>query len=359
MNTNPARRITIRDVAAEAGVAISTVSAALSGDGRVKEETRERVAAVAKRLDYRPNKAAAMLSSREYRDPRTVAAVPVAMLTAMKEGDRHAGMDTVEGAKRRAEELGYAFRHVELGGERSVRALGRNLYARGVEGIIVGRMWRESPRTREIPWENCSVVYCGRDHAAELRAHGVEHDIFESTLRMFREATARGYKRVGFCLREHEPRLLDDDARLGAVLAGQAALPAGRRVAPYRGAAGATGREEMRRVMAWVEKTRPDAIVGFHHGDYWLLKDGGVKIPEEVGYADLHATAPGSGPGEAWISGIEQDRRRIGAAAMDLLDQQIRYRHRGLTAAPLSMLTYSVFHDGATLPRREGGGRKG
>lgn len=43
-------RVTLRDVAREAGISIGTVSMALSRDPRVAESTRERVAAAAVRL---------------------------------------------------------------------------------------------------------------------------------------------------------------------------------------------------------------------------------------------------------------------------------------------------------------------
>jgi LacI family transcriptional regulator len=46
---------TIRDVAAAAGVSIGTVSKALSGGGRMREETREKIRAAAGRLGFRPN----------------------------------------------------------------------------------------------------------------------------------------------------------------------------------------------------------------------------------------------------------------------------------------------------------------
>jgi DNA-binding LacI/PurR family transcriptional regulator len=49
------RAVTLEDVAREAGVAVSTVSRALSRPERVSARTREHVQAVARRLDYRPN----------------------------------------------------------------------------------------------------------------------------------------------------------------------------------------------------------------------------------------------------------------------------------------------------------------
>ncbi len=48
-------KIGIKDVAAEAGVSITTVSHALNGKGRLPVKTRERVRKAADRLGYRPN----------------------------------------------------------------------------------------------------------------------------------------------------------------------------------------------------------------------------------------------------------------------------------------------------------------
>ena len=57
------RRASIKDVAREAGVSVTTVSHALNGKGRLSDATRERVASVAERLGYRANPAARNLVS--------------------------------------------------------------------------------------------------------------------------------------------------------------------------------------------------------------------------------------------------------------------------------------------------------
>jgi len=56
-------RVSIRDVAREAGVSVTTVSHALNGKGRLHPDTRQRVREVADRLGYRPNPAARSLVS--------------------------------------------------------------------------------------------------------------------------------------------------------------------------------------------------------------------------------------------------------------------------------------------------------
>ncbi len=61
------RRVTIRDVAVEAGVSIGTASKALNGQGKLRAETRERVAEAAQRLGFAPNTLAqALLAGRSF-----------------------------------------------------------------------------------------------------------------------------------------------------------------------------------------------------------------------------------------------------------------------------------------------------
>ena len=60
-----ARRSTIRDVAESAGVSVGTASKALNGQGKLRAETRERVAEVAQRLGFAPNTLAQALLDRK------------------------------------------------------------------------------------------------------------------------------------------------------------------------------------------------------------------------------------------------------------------------------------------------------
>lgn len=57
------RRVSIRDVAREAGVSVTTVSHALNNKGRLSPETRRKVHEIAEHLGYRPNPAARSLVS--------------------------------------------------------------------------------------------------------------------------------------------------------------------------------------------------------------------------------------------------------------------------------------------------------
>ena len=57
--------IKLKDIAEEAGVALSTVSATLNGTGRVSAKRREEITALADKMGYRPNLAAKLLRDSE------------------------------------------------------------------------------------------------------------------------------------------------------------------------------------------------------------------------------------------------------------------------------------------------------
>lgn len=71
-------QITIRDVAARAGVNPSTVSRVLTANRRISEETRNRVLKVIAELDYHPNVIGRNLASRDTRTIGLMIARPVA-----------------------------------------------------------------------------------------------------------------------------------------------------------------------------------------------------------------------------------------------------------------------------------------
>ncbi len=54
-NTSSRKRVRMRDVAARAGVSVSTVSLVLSGDIRIPEDTTRKVLQTVKAMEYRPN----------------------------------------------------------------------------------------------------------------------------------------------------------------------------------------------------------------------------------------------------------------------------------------------------------------
>ncbi|MBN1641849.1 MAG: LacI family DNA-binding transcriptional regulator [Anaerolineae bacterium] len=62
------RRVTIKDVAQEAGVSPQTVSRAINDKGEISPQTRGRILRIAERLGYRPNSVARSLATRRTRN---------------------------------------------------------------------------------------------------------------------------------------------------------------------------------------------------------------------------------------------------------------------------------------------------
>ena len=57
---------TLKDVAKETGLTVSTVSRVLNNRGYISEETRKKVYEAMKKLNYRPNEVARSLSDDEH-----------------------------------------------------------------------------------------------------------------------------------------------------------------------------------------------------------------------------------------------------------------------------------------------------
>ena len=134
------RRITIRDIAREAGVSTQTVSRVINDHPDVSRDTRLRVAAIVGRLSYHPNELARSLVHQR---SRTLGVV-TANLRQVGPGR------TLNGIASRAEELGYGILLKELPrcAVDDMRPILRFLSTRQVDGIL----WAapEVSRNREL-----------------------------------------------------------------------------------------------------------------------------------------------------------------------------------------------------------------
>jgi LacI family transcriptional regulator len=122
------KKITIRDVAAAAGVSHQTVSRVLNDHPDVADETRQRVLQVIEELDYRPSAIARSLTQQRSHT--------LAVVTA---GLDYAGPSrTLSGITEQAERMGYALLLKELArfDAQDLQPLLKALIARQIEGLI-------------------------------------------------------------------------------------------------------------------------------------------------------------------------------------------------------------------------------
>jgi LacI family transcriptional regulator len=134
------QKVTIRDVAAAAGVSHQTVSRVINNRPDVAEETRRRVWQVIKELNYQPSDIARSLIRRR--------SDTLGVVTA---GLNYFGPSrTLNGITRQAEEMGYTLLLKELPGfyAHDVQPILNSLLARQVDGII----WAVSEVGNNLDW---------------------------------------------------------------------------------------------------------------------------------------------------------------------------------------------------------------
>lgn len=128
-------RVGIRDVAAAAGVSLTTVSHALSGARAIKPETRERVLEIAERLGYSPD-----LRARGMRSSRTFT---IGLLSDTIAVTPYAGR-LISGAQDAAAEHQSVVLAIDSTGDAQRELTGiRTLMDHRVDGLVYAKMWHQ------------------------------------------------------------------------------------------------------------------------------------------------------------------------------------------------------------------------
>jgi LacI family transcriptional regulator/LacI family repressor for deo operon, udp, cdd, tsx, nupC, and nupG len=130
----PAKRTTITDVAAHAGVSKATVSAVLNASGAVRGATRERVLAAVEALDYRPGAGAGAAAPRDAHARRATRSLGL----LIKEADNPYYAGVVAGARAVADARGYTLLVASSEGDYAAeRRAVELLHGKEVDGLLV------------------------------------------------------------------------------------------------------------------------------------------------------------------------------------------------------------------------------
>lgn len=335
--------VTIRDVAREARVSVGTASMALAGHGAVKEQTRALVRDAARRLDYHRCVAAATLASRSHRRAGAVDHAPVAYLYWMPEGwhpEKHYEIG-IEAARKRLDELGYGFIGHNLAAEADPAALARVLYSRGARGAILGAV-HGPVMDCGFDWTLFPVVACERFsrlwHGHVVRA--VHQTMAGFLAGRFLEM---GCRRIAYCAGTHRPPREDDLAASGGAWSAVQYSQARVSFHLFPGTI-----KEIEAKKRFVRRIRPDAVIGFSAGDAVLAEACGLPASR---FACLRL-APGAEVGQG-PAGFVEPYEELAGHAVDLLDQQIRFRRPSVVACPVQIVVRPRFHPG---PARESAG---
>jgi len=334
-NLEETPRVTLREVAREAGVNVSTASRALHRDPRISQATQSRVASVAAKIGYRADPLLSRFAAQRWRSGNPQGQPNLAFIDFF---EKNAGIRTSmkEGALTRATQLGYNLDIVTVRDFKSPRQLDRLLKARGIQGILLAGL---DPAVIPIlDWKKFSIVQIAFENDSPF--HTVYYDVFAMMRWLWNVVRKRGYRRIGVSMLLHKPLIADDDLRLAAI-EWMRHQEGGRDVPPHLYTQGYNSWDEMPK---WAKRWKPDAIIGFNGAEALSLQAAGIQIPRDVGFVCT------VGVESEGISGVEWSNHHISILSVDVLDSLIRTNERGIPRFKLGHLISPVWIEGNTLP---------
>lgn len=342
----PAPRVTQKEVARIAGVSHVTVSLALRGRPEIPTATRERIEAIARDLGYSPDPMLGALSA--YRRTQR----PPAFQSNLAWINNHPEPEELrqsydfnlyyEGARERAKEVGYGLETVNLVDYDYERlSVQRMLRARGINGLLIAPLHDHRDHI-DLDWQHFSAVRFGYS-MLDTVLNTVTPSQYRASYAAVEQLMKNGYRRIGY---------ISDDLFntrtgghfLGGYLSAQAHFSAEQiptlRMSPR---SGSDDTEYWLPAKAWVEEHRPQVILASSHHVYYHLQRWGYRVPEDVGVASLSV-----GQEEGTFSGMCQNPRFVGRAAVDLLVAMSQRKETGIPQTPKHMLIEGVWIPGKT-----------
>ena len=357
-------RVSLSDVAREAGVSKMTVSLALRENGRLPADTAERVRQTARRLGYMPNPRLSQVMAETARTRHSAQNGTLAFLTTEPIDDpaptangsfsTGAGPATDSACKieeersflaaaERASTYGYRMeRFWIMKPGLSASRVNRVLWVRGIEGLIIpnisARLFAQGQRTLPIEWEKFCAIEIGGS-MLQPEVNRVRHDHFGAMVKALHRLEHLGYRRIGLCLTS-EVDLRTHHRWSAAYLLWRALRPPVAALKPLLLPAA-----DPKRVVDWARKNRLDAVLSPGGQFLSALREGGMDVPGEIGFASLHIF----GQDANLMTGVDQDPLLLARSAVDMLVTLIYRRERGVPEHPIELLSLGHWQNGQTV----------
>lgn len=332
-------RVTMREIAAEAGVTPATVSMALRNKPRISEATRKHVQQIADKLGYRPDPLLAQLMASRRQGKRAGTQPHIAWLTQFETEDSwKSASSTVlkmyKGSKRRAEERGYALEPFWLNAPgMTPQRMKQILLTRDIHAIILPAQ-PVMDLEMDFPFDPFCVVAIGNS-ITNPGLNRVQPDLSRGVKLMLNAAKEKGFRRIGLIIKD------DDYAHLNEPLYAETLLfwannPDFPVIPPYR-FKGRLGED----LVKWVQQHRPEVLFSVH-ANLDLLNDPDVldpaARPARMFLNHYHMK-------EKSLTGVDIHPDLIGARAVDLLISMIQQNQRGLLDAPYKVVTPTSWYE--------------
>ena len=328
----------LKAVAELAKVSLSTASRALHGHPRLLAETISAVRAAAREVGYHANPFISDTMRRVRTRGRLGHLGAIAYLTFHDSADAWRRNPTYlrfhEGATQRAVEVGFSLDTIWAREPRlTARRLTAILKARGIVGVVVGPR-PVQPQVDVIDWAQFPSASVGVP-LPRVRLHQAGSHHARLMERMLMALKERGYRRPGLVLLEAQISRTDP-GWVTTWTYHQHEASRSRRVPLL-----VLPTLQEKRVVQWVKRHRPDAVIAVEEEIGRILVRAGWSVPEEIGFAHLSRPERPDAP-----AGMDQRPTAIGAAAVDLVANQIFSGERGLAETPRVLLIEGEWREG-------------
>ncbi len=310
--------VKLEDIAKKLGLSTSTVSRALSGNGRVGEKTRKRVLEAVKEADYTVN---AVARSLRLRDAKNIGIIVPDITNSFF-------ASVIKGAQGACRENSYTLMvcNSDESAEIEEEAL-RTLLEKQVSGLIVATVSNRPEGVLSYRRLNIPVVFIDNMPTEFDVVDSVSIDNRAAACRLTREMIARGYGRIGTItgpLTQSSGRLRlrgYEDALEDAHIARDAALVF---EGDFRFS---SGYALMRSLLA--RQDRPEAMLIANnymaYGALNAVREMGLRVPEDIAVAAFDAEDH-TGLISPLIASINQPTFEIGFQSAEIILQKLSGR---------------------------------
>lgn len=319
------RRITLRDIASNAGVTVACVSLALRDSPQVAAATKVRIRDLAEKLGYRPDPALAALAAYRSRvQPDQFRSVMACIIDGKSQDSLKT---TWPSMAQRARELGYEAQKFVLSDPGSEwEKLLRVLRSRGIRGIFLAPRIRYDetfPHTAADPFCLVTIGYSVRLDGI----HRVSTNQYLDMLRHVGELRKIGYHRPGLWVPAGADGRVNHQFSAGYLAA---FLPEGATPAPILHD-DSPSRQGLR---SWVRDHEIDVVIGLPE-HLPLLRAAGFSIPAKLGFSTYNWHG---GKEVKGMSGMDYRPTQLAANAVDVLHAALLNNRNGFSDdAPLTV----------------------
>lgn len=340
-------RVTLREVAARAGVHHTTASRALKNDPRICQETMDKVRSVAAEMGYMPDPMLSALNAYRHASRQSAFHGTIGWITnhSTRDGWRRSICYEryFEGAS--AELLRHGYRLEEFWLQEdgmTARRSSQILLNRGIRGLLICPL----PVSRghlSLQWKQFAAVSFGYSLLRpKLHIFSAAH--YRSMITSLRSLRKMGYRRIGMVsaadMDERMDRMWTAAYRTELPLLPESQdIP----IALLKGDSNSLDNHHKEQFLKWYRLHKPDAILSPTSPVMeWLLEEG-YDIPRQVGVVNASLQL------EERLSGLVEASRETGAAAASFLVSMLQRGDYGLPAVPQRILLEGRWWPGSTL----------